>query len=512
MTPRYGRRAALTIVEQHRRTDGTVPTEAVALAARAAGVKPRQVYRWLADETTAAFSADDVEPAVSTALLPEQTGPAGRDGWQPSRQVLAVISAHRTLRGAWDDLRASDPTGVPSYQRFTAVLRDYHDNGLAQALKGNGAADLISRRMYTTVQVAARNEEWQLDSQQIPVFCIPTRGHKPTKLWQTTCIDSATRMVMSTLFTPGQPTGHETAACIAAGIRGRAYLHNGTEVFVGGIPNRIVWDNAKSNLSEVITEMVDALAFLGVPATPYAGWEKGKVEAWHGLSQTECYSTMPGYSYGPRSFTGTAYWGDHQSTDAQLFGEDLLVAQADTWALTTYNTERVHGQLRRTPLAAWAADTTPLRIATRAQLLSAMLTASKDRTVNKAGIRFENVDYIAPELNRMVGRTVQVRSLPGLLPEDLFLEVFDTRGEWLCTAYPAATLTPKQIGQLMAARRRQYEALRDAEKEGSRIRAERAARVKADGGSTTTFGRPVSEHIDDDLAPAPTGDLDEESA
>jgi putative transposase len=433
-----------------------------------------------------------------------------RRAWQPSTQVLAVISAHKTLRGAWLDLRTTDATSVPSYPRFTAAMRDYPDQGIAKALKGHGARDLIATRMYLQVHVAHRNSQWQLDSQEIPVFCIPSRGSRPVKVWQTTCIDAAHRILMSTLFTAGPPTAHETAACIAAGIRGRTYLLGGQEVFVGGIPSQIVWDNAKANLADVITELVQTLAFLGVPATPHAGWEKGKIESWHGISQTECYSTMPGYSYGPTSFSGAAYWGDHRSSEALLFSEDQLIAQAEHWAMHTYNTERIHGQIRQTPLASWAADSTPLRLATHDQLLSAMLTASRERTINKNGVHFDNVDYVAPQLNGKVGLKVRVRYLPGLRPEELFLEVFNKRGKWLCTAYPAKRLTAAQRGGLLALRRRQYEQLRTIEKQGARLRAERAARVKADGGTAPTYARPVSALLGDDLAADPAAALGDE--
>jgi transposase InsO family protein len=351
--------------------------------------------------------------------------------------------------------------------------------------------------MYLAVEVAERNARWELDSQEVPVFVIPSRGTKPVKLHQTTVIESKHRMAMATVFTPGPPRAEDVAACIARGVEGRPYLLAGQEVWVGGIPDQIVWDNAKSNLAELVTALVVSLATMGSAVTPYAGWEKGKIESWHAISQDECYSTMPGYTEGPASFTGHRYWGDHTS-GAHLFSEDLLIAQAEQWALEEYNANRVHGQLGMTPLRSWAGDTNQLRQATRDQLMPALLSTKHLRTVNKNGIRFQGIDYVAAELNRLVGRKVSVRYLPNLELERLFIEVFEG-DEWVYTAYPSHTLTPEQRTALLATRRRQYELLRTAEKEGARMRRDVADRTRATGGVETTYGQNAAEYARDEL-------------
>jgi putative transposase len=495
VTAGWKRRAALAIAVAAQRPDGTVPTDAVRRAAAAAGVCTRQVRRWLADN--AKHLADGV------AGVRDVPDPAPRAGWQVSPHVLAVVSANATLKRAWQQLRATDPA-TPSYPRFTAALRAYSDNGLARAVKGDGAKTLIGSRMYLKVDVEQRNARWELDSQEVPVSVIPSRGSKPVKLHQTTVIEAKHRMVMATVFTPGPPRAEDVAACIARGVAGRPYLLDGREVWVGGIPDHIVWDNAKSNLAELVTALVVSLASMGSAVTPYAGWEKGKIESWHGISQVECYSTMPGYTEGPRSFTGHRYWGDHTSGPA-LLGEDLFIAQAERWALEEYNTRRVHGQLDTTPLASWAADTNQLRRATGEQLMPAMLTTKHPRTVNKNGIRFRGVDYVAADLNRLVGRKVAVRYLPNIDLEQLFIEVFDG-DQWVCTAYPSATLTAEQRTALLAERHRQYRALREAETSGARMRREVADRTKATNGEQTTYGQNAAEYARDELA-ANTDDL-----
>jgi hypothetical protein len=168
-----------------------------------------------------------------------------------------------------------------------------------------------------------------------------------------------------------------------------------------------------------------------------------------------------------------------------------------------------------TPLRSWATDTNKLRQATREQLMPAMLSTKHLRTVNKNGIRFEGIDYVAAELNRLVGRKVSVRYLPNLELERLFVEVFAGH-EWVCTAYPSHTLTPEQRTALLATRRRQYELLRTAEKEGARMRRDVAARTRATNGTETTYGQNAAAYARDELgadvddlfdAPAADGDL-----
>ncbi|WP_324273771.1 hypothetical protein [Blastococcus brunescens] len=195
MTAGWKRRAALATVIAARRPDGSVPEDAVRRAATAAGVTARQVRRWVTAH--APHLADGVAGARN---IPD---PQPRTGWEVTPRVLAVITANSTLKRAWQQLRDTDPA-TPSYPAFTAALRNYSDNGIARAVKGDGARTLIGSRMYLAVEVSERNARWELDSQEVPVFVVPSRGTKPVKLHQTTVIESKHRMVMATVFTPAR--------------------------------------------------------------------------------------------------------------------------------------------------------------------------------------------------------------------------------------------------------------------------------------------------------------------
>jgi putative transposase len=298
-----------------------------------------------------------------------------------------------------------------------------------------------------------------MDSQEIPVRVLAPRDTEPRKYWQTTAIDEATRMVMATVFTKDRPNSADVAACIATGIRGFTTA-DGT--FVGGVPEQIVWDNAGEFLADHITDMALRLAFTGTAVTPWAPYEKGKIEAWHKTIQTEFFAKLPGNSHGPRSFAQHEMW---RPANRELLTGDLLVAHGLLW-VEQYNTTRPHGGLAgRTPLEAWRADATPLRLATVEALYDAMLTEGT-RKVGKNGIRFRNIDYVSADLNGHVGRRVEIRFLPH---DDTYLEVF-AGGKHVGTVFAAGRLSAEQRAELLLTRREQYITAKHLMTEAARLR------------------------------------------
>jgi len=142
-----------------------------------------------------------------------------------------------------------------------------------------------------------------------------------------------------------------------------------------------------------------------------------------------------------------------------------LFAQWADW----YNNERPHDGLDgRTPLQAWQDDPGPLhRIS--ADRLRHLLLASGERIIGKDGIRFNNLAYVAPELQGHGGQRVEIRYMPH---DDRSIEVY-LGAERLCTAYPAQRLSPEQTQAF----------LENAARERKRLTAERrkvSARARAE--------------------------------
>jgi putative transposase len=108
--------------------------------------------------------------------------------------------------------------------------------------------------------------------------------------------------------------------------------------------------------------------------------------------------------------------------------------------IDAYNTEHRHSSLGGlTPAEKWAASAAPLEVV-EAERLRWMLMADETRVVEKDGIHFEKAIFIAPEVTRIGGRTVEVRYMPH---DQRSIEVFTEDG-WLCTAYPQDELTHEE--------------------------------------------------------------------
>ncbi|MFD5114273.1 Mu transposase C-terminal domain-containing protein [Streptomyces sp. NPDC058391] len=124
-----------------------------------------------------------------------------------------------------------------------------------------------------------------------------------------------------------------------------------------------------------------------------------------------------------------------------------------------YNTSHRHRMLGgRTPLQAWEEDPAPLRRVPTEQPSHLML-AGAERIVQKDGINFHGLAYVAPELYGRGGQRVQIRYMPH---DDRTIEVY-LGTEHLCTAYPTGQLTPAQT---------------DAFREHARAEAERLGRER----------------------------------
>ena len=100
-----------------------------------------------------------------------------------------------------------------------------------------------------------------------------------------------------------------------------------------------------------------------------------------------------------------------------------------------------------------------------------------DRKVEKDGIHFENATFIAPELARIGGTTIEVRYMPHDLRS---IEVFTGDG-WLCTAYPQDQLTREESEAVIQARREAAREMSRRKAAASRKARNRIAPLTATG-------------------------------
>jgi putative transposase len=165
---------------------------------------------------------------------------------------------------------------------------------------------------------------------------------------------------------------------------------------------------------------------------------------------------------GPRDAAGKLLGGPH------VLSLSDLVGRFDAWVVA-YNRRRAHSGLGgATPEQRWLFDAAPLRTVPPAELRW-LLLEEQTRKVAKSGIRFHCLDFVAPELNGLVGETVDVRYRPH---DDTSIEVF-RNGVHLCAALPQGALGEAERAAVLDRRRQ------DAARQGALARrANRRARER----------------------------------
>jgi putative transposase len=159
-----------------------------------------------------------------------------------------------------------------------------------------------------------------------------------------------------------------------------------------------------------------------------------------------------------------------------------------------------------TPAEKWASSAAPLEVI-EPERLRWMLMADQTRKVLKDGIHFGGSDapFVAPELTRIGGTTVEVRYMPHDLRS---IEVFTEDG-WLCTGYPQDELTREQAEAVIQARREAAREMGRRKAAASRKARSRIAPLTANGTvqDITAVVRDRGEALESARRDAETGEL-----
>ena len=198
----------------------------------------------------------------------------------------------------------------------------------------------------------------------------------------------------------------------------------------GAVPAMVRVDRGLEFAAQAVK---DALAALCVESHRLPGFtphRKGKIERIHQSMEQTLLVGLPGYTKGPRDAGGRLHGPlqdaarDRAAAETAAVGPmriERFVAQRFAPWVAWYNTERPHSMLAgRTPAQAWTEDPTAVQ-RVDAGSLRHLLLAGVERTVNKDGIRFNGLAYVAPELQGRRGQSVHVRFMPH---DDRFVEVY----------------------------------------------------------------------------------------
>jgi putative transposase len=443
-------KAVLVARLREQRAAGTLTSAEVRRAAAGMGVGERTVWGWLAVEPAALVRRPRARYEITEADC---------DAYAAWRGNIAAV--HRALHAGRD--------GAPSLRRLQeAFARDLTPGERAAVV--DGVEGRRRHEVYLRWAPNRRNALWEGDHTELPVLVIAPRAQRARKPWATLFIDGYSRLIMGWALSL-----YPTSAVVLAALRQGMVVDAARGPF-GGLPEALRPDNG---LEFVATALARSCAALGVdllPTPPYTPHRKGKIERVNRTLDQEFLSGLPFYTHGPRGPDGRLFGPDVEPMSLELFSHRFA-----EW-ITDYNTVRVHSELDgQTPLARWCEDATPLR-EVAPEALRWMLMADVERTINKDGVHFERVRFIAPELNGLVGERVQVRYTPHDLRQ---IEIF--RGDtWLCTAYPQDQLTAEQRAAVLARRHADAAELGRRQRRASRQARARLAPITAPGEAEDT--------------------------
>ncbi|WP_331718491.1 Mu transposase C-terminal domain-containing protein [Streptomyces virginiae] len=485
------RRTAVARLEELR-ADGVLTAGHVRTVAQSTGVSERTVWRWLSSP-----AARPVRQSRPRYLLSE----TDREAFAFYRGNIAALHRARQAVLAGDGTTAGAPVppflsegwagGRPVTLRTLQRAFGQELTPAEQAAWRTGESGRRAAAVYLKRPDALRGRCWEMDHKQLPLVVLPPKG-KAICPWMTTVVDDGTRALLgwAVAITP-------TSGTVFTAMR-MAMLHEPEASPFGAVPERVRIDQGLEFAADDVEAALGTLAVVMHRLPPFQPHRKGKVERLNLTIEQMLISQLPGFTGGPRDASGKLYGPVKDSVAAkQAAGEasgeaggpmriERFVDRFALWA-RWYNTERPHRMLGgRTPLQAWMEDPAPLRRIGSDRLRHLML-ASTDRTIQKDGISFQSLTYVAPELYGRGGQRVQIRYMPH---DDRQIEVY-AGTEHLCTAYPTGQLTPEQTEAFREHARAEAKRL-GAERRKAAKRARRELAPMTGDGATPAESRLVS--------------------
>lgn len=410
---RDGSRQVITGMRQLRdRNGGVIPASRLAAAADLLGIPQRTLGRWIAADARrlgrppGRFELTDLERA-----------------WY-YRHNCSSSGLYGYLQETRGDERPSRRTVQAAIARLPREEVIYAKLGETGQRLGVGVS---IRRM-----VAHRNERWNIDHFEFPLWVWAPRGKRVVAPWGTIPQDEATLVVPALLPSPKEPDSTAVALALAMGM---APHPRGLNPF-RGVPHEVGSDIGTEFGSRHIRHGLINVGSHRIPLGPYRPWEDGKVERLIGTLKRRYCPLARGYKHGPRNPDGSL-----KSYDPRAF---MLWEEFEAWleqVLDDYH-HTVHESLGKTPWQAWEDDETAIVEAGDVSQVLQKLTQADLHRINTDGIRKFKKHFIAPELMTRQGDIVLVRSLPGYTKAVLVYEK-DT-DTFICEAPAQEDMAPDE--------------------------------------------------------------------
>lgn len=337
----------------------------------------------------------------------------------PALRVFEMASAKARLLGE----------NEPSIDQVRRIIKAIPPS--ARLLADGRVNDFRDKYRFTYRMNFENDVVYQVDHTPVDVLVKDLRNTRirnqsgEVRPWLTMLVDSASRMVLGTIFAYDHPDRFTVAAVI------RQALIQDEKKPWGGIPRAIWVDNGKDFVSRHVQTLCREIGTELKILPPHQPQQKGIVERLFGTFNTRLWSTLPGY-------VGSNVVERNPNVRATLTLSEL-VTQFEQF-LQQYHNE-THSETDHTPINFWNEKcfTEPIDI----RRLDVLLMSSETRRVLKTGIKYAGRQYWHPNLAVLVGDSVALRIEPSYSAPDT-VEVFHN-GQWVCTAYADDTAEYKNI-------------------------------------------------------------------
>ena len=307
---------------------------------------------------------------------------------------LSISSIHRKVR----ILAERANLRPPSYETVYNITKKINPAMLMLAHEGVKAYqqkyELIYRRECST-----SNEIWQCDHTELDIYVLTENGTEK-KPWATTIIDDYSRAIAGLFISLEAPSALNTSLALRHAI----WRKSDSRWLISGIPQILYTDHGSDFMSGHIEQVCIALKIRTLNSAVGRPQGRGKIERFFQTLNECVLMDLPGYTIKGKPVSKPS----------------LNMVQVETviidFILNKYHVN-THSTTGVSPLYMWSENFIPQLPESPEILDLLLLTIHKPRKIQRDGIQFQGMRYIAPTLAGFVGESVTIRYDPRDLAE-----------------------------------------------------------------------------------------------
>jgi transposase InsO family protein len=375
-----------------------------AIAAHA-GVAERTVYRW-AETVRAAAKFDQSESDERTIW--ERLEEDGPDAFEFTDELISLVYGLDGNLTAFYAQMTDAGFELPSY--ITVTRRWGKLDPLVRDGARNGQRNANKLSLKIRHEAAYVNQVWELDDVWLDIEVLRKRkGKAVTRPHLLLMIDDFSRFIVAWALLPSDPRSADTLALLADAFEIRP-ADDGSGVMLGGVCETLSCDNAGYFRSMLVEESLALVPTMVRPNPAHCPTSKAKVERVNATIQTAIVQGLAGSLTNSASRSNKALMA--AKPGSLLTFDELLAHVGDV--IHHYNYDRVHSSIGMTPFERYSSRTAAPEVVDDAILASMWLPgprAGGERKVHGDGVKVFRGYWMAPELKRLIGKDVEVRTL-----------------------------------------------------------------------------------------------------